>query len=356
MENLDATREFIVDQCLRWPDLLPQDLLKALHQSVFGCGHYVAESEQSRLVNELRSLPQNCPDRGVEPMDGPFCRLHLGGALTAGILPATLYRLFYLSAQAPRGTQEQLEEKLEVLLEVAREGGLPWTYEKMASAVEAWKRQGCPAIHHTELFEQRMLPAYRVIRREFVWMLPLLEAVDKMLQRQGGGVVAIDGGSAAGKSTLALCLEKIYDCQVYHMDDFFLRPEQRTPRRLAEPGGNVDRERFMEQVLLPVSRGEPVWLQRYDCKTQTLGQPVECAPKALTFVEGTYAAHPAMAWRYDLSAVVMVDPDLQKERILRRNSPEEQELFFKRWIPMETAYFEATKIKERCDLVLEVEK
>lgn len=356
MENLDATRDFIVDQCRRWPDLLPQDLLKALHQSVFGCGHYVAESEQNRLVNELRSLPQGCPDRGVEPMDGSFCRLHLGGKLTEGIQPATLYRLFYLSAQAPRGTREELDQKLDVLLEVAREGGLPWTYEKTASAVEAWKRQDCPAVHHTELFEQRMLPAYRVIRREFIWMLPLLAQVDKLIQSQCGGVVAIDGGSAAGKSTLAHCLEKIYDCQVYHMDDFFLRPEQRTPRRLAEPGGNVDRERFMEQVLLPVSRGEPVWLQRYNCKTQTLSEPVECAPKALTFVEGVYAAHPALAWRYDLSAYVSVDPELQRTRILERNTPEEQERFFQEWIPMENHYFEATKIDERCDLVLEVGK
>ena len=34
------------------------------------------------------------------------------------------------------------------------------------------------------------------------------------------------------------------------MDDFFLRPEQRRPERFAEPGGNVDRERFAAEVLV----------------------------------------------------------------------------------------------------------
>lgn len=356
VDRREATRDFIVDQCRCWPELEPQDLLKALHQSVFGCGHYVEESGESRLVNEMRSLPPTGPNRGVEPMDGPYCRLHLRHAAALGLSPRTLFRIFYLSAQAPRGTREELEEKLELLLEVAKAGGLPWTYERAYAAVKGWRDQGCPAVHHSELFQQRLLPAYRVIRQEFVWMLPLLSAIDQLQEKQCGGVVAIDGGAAAGKTTLGRCLKEIYDCQVYHMDDFFLRPEQRTPRRLAEPGGNVDRERFMEQVLLPVSRGEPVCLQRYDCKTQSLCDPVMCDPKPLTIIEGAYAAHPALAWRCDLSVFVSIDPELQTARIAQRNTPEEQERFREQWIPMENAYFAATNIADRCDLHLEVKE
>ena len=32
------------------------------------------------------------------------------------------------------------------------------------------------------------------------------------------------------------------------MDDYFLQPYQRTEERLAEPGGNVDYERFKEEI------------------------------------------------------------------------------------------------------------
>ena len=40
------------------------------------------------------------------------------------------------------------------------------------------------------------------------------------------------------------------------MDDFYLQPHQRTTKRLREPGGNVDYERFETEVLQPLLTGE----------------------------------------------------------------------------------------------------
>ena len=62
-------------------------------------------------------------------------------------------------------------------------------------------------------------------------------------------LVAIDGMSASGKSTLGNLLKEKYQCNLFHMDDFFLRPEQRTKERLSEAGGNVDYKRFQEEIL-----------------------------------------------------------------------------------------------------------
>ena len=70
-------------------------------------------------------------------------------------------------------------------------------------------------------------------------------------------VVAIDGRCASGKSTLAAKLQQGLHCPVFSLDDFFLRPQQRTPQRLAQPGGNVDYERFRQEVLLPWREGKP---------------------------------------------------------------------------------------------------
>ena len=36
-----TTTECLLDQCRRYPALEPEDLIKALHQSVYGCGHLV---------------------------------------------------------------------------------------------------------------------------------------------------------------------------------------------------------------------------------------------------------------------------------------------------------------------------
>ena len=66
-------------------------------------------------------------------------------------------------------------------------------------------------------------------------------------------VVAIDGRCAAGKSSFAQKLQEETGCNVVSMDHFFLPPERRTPERLAEPGGNVDWERCLEEVLRPLA-------------------------------------------------------------------------------------------------------
>ena len=65
-------------------------------------------------------------------------------------------------------------------------------------------------------------------------------------------IISIDGRCASGKTTLASALQKkLPDSQVVHLDDFFLRPEQRTPERYATPGKNVDAERLIAEVLDP---------------------------------------------------------------------------------------------------------
>ena len=68
--------------------------------------------------------------------------------------------------------------------------------------------------------------------------------------------IAIDGSCTSGKSTLAAALASELDCNLFHMDDFFLRPQQRTAERYAEAGGNVDYERFYREVLKPLKTGE----------------------------------------------------------------------------------------------------
>ena len=116
--------------------------------------------------------------------------------------------------------------------------------------------------------------------------------IDRLLAERERVLVAIDGSCAAGKTTLAGQLAERYDCNVFHMDDFFLRPEQRTPERYAQDGGNVDYERFREEVLLPLKAGKIVSYRPFDCKTFTLSDAVSVAPKKLNIVEGSYSLHP----------------------------------------------------------------
>ena len=75
-------------------------------------------------------------------------------------------------------------------------------------------------------------------------METIRKKIDELLTQKDMVIVAIDGKCTSGKTTLASKLTEIYDCNVFHMDDFFLRPEQRTPERFVEVGGNGDRRKF----------------------------------------------------------------------------------------------------------------
>ena len=138
------------------------------------------------------------------------------------------------------------------------------------------------------------------------------------------------------------------------MDDFFLQPHQRTKERLEEAGGNVDRERFLEEVLLPIKRKECVQYRRFDCSSLTILPEVVVQPKKLTVIEGSYSMHPVFSDYYDFGVFLDIDSKLQKERILKRNSPEFAARFFEMWIPMEEKYHRAFNVKEQCELIFSI--
>ena len=170
-------------------------------------------------------------------------------------------------------------------------------------------------------------------------LITVQNAIQQLLSEKETVLVAIDGNCTSGKTTLASQLAANYDCNVFHMDDFFLRPEQRTPERFAEVGGNVDYERFREEVLLPLKSGKAFSYRPFDCSTFTLAAPIAVTPKKLNIIEGTYSHHPYFSNPYDLLILLTVDEETQRRRILERPAFLHKR-FFEEWIPMENLYFQ----------------
>ena len=177
------------------------------------------------------------------------------------------------------------------------------------------------------------------------------QRLDRLLADRDRVILAIDGKCASGKTTLAARLGELYRCNVLHMDEFFLRPEQRTPERFGEVGGNVDYERFREEVLLPLLSGRDFSYRPFDCKTFTLAAPVTVVPKKLTIIEGSYAMHPYFGDPYDLKILLTVDPESQRKRIRERPAFLHRR-FFEEWIPMENRYLETFQTHRQADLIL----
>ena len=353
MENSEKTRLLLTEHSQRYPQLQVRDIFKFLYQSAFGCEHAVSSPEAAiaRIAEEYRTV------RGggatVEPLDGGFSRVPLS-YLDGGLAAETLGKLFVLSAQKRADGEVALLRKLACAKEFADEGLLPFSSEEFKAAAEQWETAGFAAVRHSDVFRETYRPSYRVIANEYLPFLSLFAELDTRLAK-GRVTLAVEGGSASGKTTLGELLTDLYGCTVFHMDDFFLRPEQRTPERYAEIGGNVDRERLLTEVLQPLQNGETINYRKFDCSTMSVGEGQTVVPEKLTVVEGAYAMHPQLAEYYDLSVFLDIDPALQRTRIQKRN-PSLAHRFFDEWIPLETRYFSQTQASDRCTLTIKIEE
>ena len=176
--------------------------------------------------------------------------------------------------------------------------------------------------------------------------------VQALLKTQPHVLIAIDGNSCAGKTTAAEALGTLLQANVFHMDDYFLQPHMRTPERLSQPGGNVDAERFLDDILDPAANGKAARIVKYDCHLDRLMEPVKVVPRAVNIIEGAYSMHPLLAQHYDIRIFYRVDSTLQIERIRARNGETMLKMFTERWIPLENKYFNSLDIESGCDFIV----
>jgi uridine kinase len=194
--------------------------------------------------------------------------------------------------------------------------------------------------------------AYSVADKAYCDFQPLFHMIDERMKKQNRVTLAIDGNSTSGKSSLAALLKSAYSCNVFAMDDFFLRPFQKTDKRLGEPGGNVDYERFAKEVIAPLKSGNPFEYHPYDCQTLELSEAISVTTNPLNVVEGVYSLHPKLIGEYDIKIMLKLDAAEQCRRLKKRN-PGMYDRFINEWIPMENRYFEAFDLPSKCDLVFD---
>lgn len=165
-------------------------------------------------------------------------------------------------------------------------------------------------------------------------------------------IVAIEGRCASGKTTLTEKLREYLCCNVVHADDFFLQSFQRTEERLSQPGGNLDRERLLDEVILPISQQKDFFYRPFDCKTMSIKEGKKIPFKQITVIEGAYTCHPELEKYYGLKLFADVDKNTQKDRILKRNGDEKLKIFLDKWIPMEEKYFLCYDIYSKADIII----
>lgn len=186
---------------------------------------------------------------------------------------------------------------------------------------------------------------------------PALTSLIERIENEAGEMtVVIDGDSGSGKSVLGQMLADAFDANLYHADDYFLPLKRKTPQRLSEPGGNIDYERMKEEIALPLSRGGRVSCRRYSCSEGTLTEYTDMPDKRVSIVEGVYSMHRELSIKGSVRVLLTLSPELQRERILRRNGEFILSRYEKEWIPLEKNYFDFYSLRDSCDYVYRIEE
>jgi uridine kinase len=348
--------DFLLHSLAAKPAAEPEDAIKFLYQNALGCGHALAEEAAcAALLRE--EMEQTAPDEkapAFEPLGNGLCRLDLHSPAVRKLPAERIARMMRVTADTFTGSLQQFEQNLIMLGTLATQYGadtsaperehLPFTAQALATALAQYAAQGYPQPRHSPRYRAAYAPAYRVVYRRYGEALPLLCELEKRLLSRGNATLVLDGECASGKTTLAALLSPLYDCNVFHMDDFFLPFSMRTPQRMATPGGNAHYERFRDQVLGGLLTGGPFTYDAFDCHKDVTTQ-ITVTPRPVTIIEGSYALHPALDAQYAalhaIRALLTIDPALQVERIRRRNGEAMLRRFQNEWIPLENQYFKA---------------
>lgn len=386
-------QHYLIDQAVAHPASQPQDIIKQCYQAAYGAEHLLSDMDRAHayLEREYASLTASDALPLWEPISPQVCRVNLAAWKRRAFPLDWLFRMFVASASISVDRQQATDQFLTYLNTadaLIQTGNLTASFpaEEWSDALSAYKNSGMTAVHHSDTYRQAEHPAYRIIRYEYVRLLPILEAVAKYFHKHSDVsalcdatatslvsapcIIAIDGRAASGKTTMADQLSQILGADVIHMDDFFLPPELRTAERLQNPGGNVHYERFIEEVLSHLKSADAFSYHRFDCHImnyngarqiracigshpcifRTESATVTCP---IRIVEGSYSHHPALGDYSDIRVFSHVEPDKQMTRILHRNGPQMAQMFEQRWIPMEETYIQTYDIDTASQIVID---
>jgi uridine kinase len=184
----------------------------------------------------------------------------------------------------------------------------------------------------------------------------LIEAI-RHLESDGPRLVAIDGHSAAGKSTLAAEVAETLEAAVIDGDDFYAGgpEEQWDAMTSAEKAAHCIDWRGQRPVLDALIRGEEARWHSYDWENgdgRLLELPTVCRPAPVVILEGVYSARPELADLFQLRVLYDAPARLRHHRWVEREGEAYFDEWARRWAEAEDWYFTHVMTPDRFDLVL----
>jgi uridine kinase len=183
-----------------------------------------------------------------------------------------------------------------------------------------------------------------------------------LVGHRGPFVVALDGGSGVGKSTLAASVAAELRASVVQTDDFFC--SQRTGAEwdactAAEKAAmGIDWRRLRTEALDPLRAGrEASWhpfdfaAYEYATGSGLATHVVTRPPTRVIIMDGIYSCRPELDDLIDLSVLVEAPAAIRRQRHNEREAADEAD-WHRRWDDAEDHYFAHVRPPESYDLVV----
>jgi len=171
--------------------------------------------------------------------------------------------------------------------------------------------------------------------------------ISRLLERKNPVLVALDGRSGTGKSTIAQAIASRVESIIVVSDDFYSGGNDDawsgcSAAEKVEKG--IDWQRLRAQVLEPLLAKKPASWHPLDFKpeigwTNWKDETVTLEPAPVILVDGVYSARPELSDLVDLTVLVEADDQGRRKRLVLREGQSFMERWHKLWDAAEEYYF-----------------
>lgn len=181
----------------------------------------------------------------------------------------------------------------------------------------------------------------------------VISAINKLSQDKPLFLVAVDGQSGGGKSTLARTLQKEFSAQIVPLDDFYAVLDENERLGLSAEQGfeqYFDWQRAEKEVLSPLRDGLDVSYRKYNWSQNALGEKLNVTAKGIIIIEGVYALRPQLQKYYDYKIFIDTPLEIRFPRLIERG--QDSSSWIKRWEEAEVYYVEKYNPKSTADIIV----
>lgn len=167
-------------------------------------------------------------------------------------------------------------------------------------------------------------------------------------------VVGIDGGSGAGKTSLAQHLQQeLPNVTIIATADFMVPLSQQAQSHYKKIGGEMDWQRLKEQVLIPLAMNKAAKYWCYEPAEPMTQQWKEVPPQGIVIVEGIYSTRLELAPYYDLKIWVDAPKHIRLARNIAKDGHQTKAYWEQEQLPQEQYYIDEHLPHKYADMLLD---